>query len=109
MPGEQYDCFLVQFTNNVIYDIASALYHAVRLLRSGGVLLTNFWATDFYFHNGLDMGTGAPLYMHWFFTPIQVENLLHQLGLSHSDYQLHVYGNLLAKTAFLMNWPAAAN
>ncbi|HQY91735.1 hypothetical protein [Caldilinea sp.] len=106
VPGEQYDCFLVQFTNNVIYDIASALYHAVRLLRSGGVLLTNFWATDFYFHNGLDMGTGAPLYMHWFFTPIQVENLLHQLGLSHSDYQLRVYGNLLAKTAFLMNWPA---
>ena len=77
----------------------------LRLLRPGGVLLTNFWCTDFYFHNGLDMGTGAPLYMHWFFTPIQVENLLCALGLGCNDYTLAVYGNLLAKTAFLMNMP----
>ncbi len=106
VPGAQYDCFLVQFTNNVIYDITSALYHAIRLLKPGGVLLTNFWCTDFYFADGLDMGTGAPLYMHWFFTPIQVENLLLGLGLVRTDYTLTVYGNLLAKTAFLMNLPA---
>jgi hypothetical protein len=106
VAGEQYDCFLVQFTNNVLYDITSALYHALRLLRPGGVLLTNFWCTDFYFHNGLDMGTGAPLYMHWFFTPIQVENLLRGLSLSGDDFSLRVYGNLLTKTAFLMNLPA---
>lgn len=105
VPGEQYDCFLAQFTNNVIFDIASALYQALRLLRPRGVLLTNFWCTDFYFHNGLDMGTGAPLYMHWFFTPIQVENLLRTLGLGGEDFTLAVYGNLLAKTAFLMNLP----
>jgi SAM-dependent methyltransferase len=106
LPGAQYDCFLLQFTNNVVFDIASALYHALRLLRPGGVLLTNFWCTDFYFHNGLDMGTGAPLYMHWFFTPIQVENLLCGLGLAGEDYTLRIYGNLLTKTAFLMNLPA---
>jgi SAM-dependent methyltransferase len=106
VAGEQYDCFLVQFTNNVIFDIAAALYHALRLLKPGGVLLTNFWCADFYFHNGLDMGTGAPIYMHWFFTPIQVENLLRGLGLNAADFQLRTYGNLLSKTAFLMNWPA---
>ena len=105
-PGEQYDCFLLQFTTNVIYDIESALYHAVRLLRPGGVLLTNFWCTDFYFHKGLDMGTGGALYMHWFFTPIQAQNLLHRLGLGEDDFRLTVYGNLLTKTAFLMNLPA---
>jgi len=105
VPGAQYDCFLMQFTTNVIYDIPSALYHAIRLLKPGGVLLTNFWCTDFYFADGLDMGTGAPLYMHWFFTPLQVENLLLGLGLERSDYTLEVYGNLLAKTAFLMNLP----
>lgn len=105
ISGEQYDCFLVQFTNNVIFDIASALYHALRLLKPGGVLLTNFWCTDFYFHNGLDMGTGAPLYMHWFFTPIQVQNMLRGLGLTSGDFHLQVYGNLLSKTAFLMNLP----
>jgi hypothetical protein len=32
VPGEQYDCFLMQFTTNVIFDIRSALYHALRLL-----------------------------------------------------------------------------
>ena len=105
VAGEQYDCFLVQFTANVIYDIESALYHAIRLLKPGGVLLTNFWCTDFYFADGLDMGTGAPLYMHWFFTPIQVENLLLGLGLGRRDYTLEIYGNLLTKTAFLMNLP----
>jgi hypothetical protein len=35
--------------------------------------------------------------MHWFFTPVQVENLLHEVGLTPADYQLTVYGNLLAK------------
>ncbi len=106
VAGDQYDCFLVQFTNNVLFDITVALYHAIRLLKPGGVLLTNFWCTDFYFHNGLDMGTGAPLYMHHWFTPIQVENLLRGLGLGQADYQLQIYGNLLSKTAFLMNFPA---
>ena len=105
VPGAQYDCFLLQFTNNVIFDITSALFHAIRLLKPGGVLLTNFWCTDFYFHNGLDMGTGAPLYMHWFFTPIQVENLLRGVGLAGDDFALRCYGNLFAKTAFLMNLP----
>lgn len=106
VASDQYDCFLMQFTTNVLYDIDAALYHALRLLKPGGVLLTNFWTTDFYFHNGLDMGTGAPLYMHHFFTPIQVENLLRGLGLTESNIQLHNYGNLLSKTAFLMNLPA---
>ena len=106
VAGDQYDCFLVQFTTNVLYDIEAALYHALRLLKPGGVLLTNFWTTDFYFADGLDMGTGAPLYMHHFFTPIQVENLLHKVGLGDADYQIRTYGNLLTKTAFLMNLPA---
>lgn len=106
VPGEQYDCFLLQFTNNVIFDILAALYQAVRLLKPGGVLLTNFWCTDFYFADGLDMGTGAPLYMHWFFTPIQVENLLRETELDENDYQVSIYGNLLARSAFLMSLPA---
>ena len=106
VASDQYDCFLVQFTTNVLFDIEAALYHAIRLLKPGGVLLTNFWTTDFYFHNGLDMGTGAPLYMHHWFTPIQVENLLRKLSLTDGNYQLLSYGNLLTKTAFLMNLPA---
>lgn len=106
VPGDTYDCFVNQFTTAVIYDIDAALYHAVRLLKPGGVLLINFWCVDFYLHRGLDMGTGAPLYMHHWFTPIQVDDMLLRLGLNADDYALTVYGNLLTRMAFLLNLPA---
>jgi hypothetical protein len=52
------------------------------------------------------MGTGAPLYMYWWFTPIQIADMLHRLGLAEADYMLDIYGNLLSRMAFLLNWPA---
>jgi SAM-dependent methyltransferase len=104
--GEVYDCFVNQFTTCVIYDIEAALYHAIRLLKPGGVLLINFWCVDFYLHRGLDMGTGAPLYMYHWFTPIQVQNLFRRLGLGDADLQVKIYGNLLTRMAFLLNIPA---
>jgi SAM-dependent methyltransferase len=106
VPDDIYDCFVNQFTSAVIYDIEAALYHAVRILKPGGVLLINFWCVDFYLHRGLDMGTGAPLYMYWWFTPIQVENMLRRLVLTEADYQVEICGNLLTRMAFLMNLPA---
>jgi SAM-dependent methyltransferase len=106
VASDSYDCFVNQFTTAVIYDIEAALYHAVRILKPGGVLLINFWCVDFYLHRGLDMGTGAPLYMHWWFTPIQVQNLLRGLGLGDDDFSVTIYGNLLTRMAFLMNLPA---
>lgn len=108
VAGEQYDCFVNQFTTTVIYDIAAFLYHSIRLLKPGGVLLINFWCVDFYLHRGLDMGTGAPLYMHHWFTPIQVENLLRRVGLGEKDFSVKIYGNLLTRLAFLLNEPAQA-
>jgi glycosyltransferase involved in cell wall biosynthesis len=104
--GDTYDCFVNQFTMHVIYDVDAALYHSVRLLKPGGVLLVNFPCVDYYFRNGLDMGTGAPLFMYWWFTPIQVENLLRRLGLTESDYQLRIYGNLFTRIAYQLNVPA---
>jgi SAM-dependent methyltransferase len=106
VPGERYDCFVNQFTTAVVYDVEAALYHAIRLLKPGGVLLINFWSVDFYFHRGLDMGTGGCMYMHWWFTPMQVGDLLHRLALSEHDYTLEIYGNLLTRFAFLVNLPA---
>jgi hypothetical protein len=70
------------------------------------VLLINFWCVDYYLHRGLDMGTGGPMYMHWWFTPIQVIELLHRLKLTERDFSLEIYGNLLARMAFLLNLPA---
>ena len=106
LPGDSYDCFINQFTTHLIYDIEAALFHAVRILKAGGVLLINFPCVDYYFPRGLDMGTGEPLFMYWWFTPIQVENLFRQVGLGEGDYALAVYGNLFTRIAYQLNIPA---
>ena len=106
VPGDVYDCFVNQFTTCVIYDIDAFVYHSLRLLKPGGVLLINFWCVDFYLHRGLDMGTGGSLYMYHWFTPIQVENLFRRFGLTEADFRVEVYGNLLTRQAFLLNLPA---
>ena len=106
LPADRYDCFINPFTMHLIYDVEAALYHSVRILKPGGVLLVNFPCVDYYFHRGLDMGTGRPLFMFWWFTPIQVDNLLRRVGLASSDYQSTVDGNLFARVAYQMNMPA---
>ena len=39
VPSDHYDCFVNQFTTHLIYDVEAALYHSIRLLKPGGVLL----------------------------------------------------------------------
>jgi hypothetical protein len=46
------------------------------------------------------------MYMHHWFTPIQVENLFRGLNLTDADYRVEIYGNLLTRMAFLLNLPA---
>jgi GT2 family glycosyltransferase/SAM-dependent methyltransferase len=106
VPSDSYDCFVVPNTTHVIADIESALHHAVRILRPGGILLVNFPCVDYYFPTGLDMGTGAPLFVHWWFTPIQVDNVLRRIGLGGADYQLEIFGNLFTRIAYQLNVPA---
>lgn len=107
IPADSYDCFVNQFTMHVIYDVEAALYHSIRILKPGGVLLVNFPCVDYYFPTGLDMKTGRPLFLHHWFTPIQVEDLLHRVGLTSRDYELTVFGNLFARVAYQMNIPSA--
>ena len=106
VPSDRYDCFVNQFTIHLIYDVEAALYHSIRILKPGGVLLINFPCVDYYFPRGLDMGTGEPLYLYWWFTPIQVENYLRRAGLAEGDYTLVCYGNLFTRIAYQMNLPA---
>jgi SAM-dependent methyltransferase len=106
VEADQYDCFVNQFTMTVVFDVEAALYHAIRILKPGGVLLVNFGCVDYFLHQGLDMGTGAPLYMHHWFTPLQVEDTLRRLGLGADDYKMNVYGNLATRIAFQMNIPS---
>lgn len=105
VPAKTYDCVVVPFTAHLIYDIEAALYHGVRILKPGGVLLINFPCVDYNFANGLDMGTGRPLFVFWWFTPLQVENLLRRIGLAAGDFELCVDGNLFARIAYQANMP----
>jgi SAM-dependent methyltransferase len=106
VPSERYDCFVNQFTMHLLYDAEAALYHAIRILKPGGVLLINFSCVDYYFPRGLDMGTGAPLFVYRWYTPIQVENLFRSLSLGPKDYSLSTCGNLFTRIAYQMNMPA---
>lgn len=106
VEAEQFDCFLIPFVMTVVHDVEAALYHAIRILRPGGTLLVNFGCVDYYLHGGLDMGTGAPLHMFHWFTPIEVENLFRRLDLTDDDYSLEVFGNLFTRMAFQLNLAA---
>ena len=106
VPSDRYDCFVNQFTMHLIYDTEAALYHSIRILKPGGVLLINFSCVDYYFPRGLDMGTGEPVFLYRWYTPIQVENLLRRLNLRSEDYTLDIYGNLFTRIAYQMNMPA---
>lgn len=106
LPGDTYDCFINPFTMHHIYDVEAALYHSIRVLRPGGVLLVNFPCVEYYCHRGLDMGTGKPLFMFWWFTPIQVENLFRRVGLQGGEYQARIDGNLFTRVAYQMNMPS---
>lgn len=106
LPAEQFDTIVAPFTMHMIYDVEAALHHAVRLLAPGGVLLVNFTCVDYYYPAGVDMGTGRPLFVFWWFTPIHVENLLRSAGLAPSDFTLQIDGNLFARVAHQVNLPA---
>ena len=103
---DTYDCFVNQFTMHLIYDLDSALYHSLRILKPGGALLVNFPSVEYCFARGLDMGTGAPLFVFWQFTALQVENLLRRAGLTDGDFEVELYGNLFTRIAYQMNMPA---
>ena len=106
VPSDRYDCFVNQFTMHLIFDAEAALFHAIRILKPGGVLLINFSCVDYYFPRGLDMGTGEPFFLYRWYTPIQVENFFRSLNLRLEDYSLRIYGNLFTRIAYQMNMPA---
>lgn len=106
VPSDRYDCFINQFTMHLIYDAQAALYHSIRVLKPGGILLINFSCVDYYFSCGLDMGTGEPMFVYHSFTPIQVENMLRSLDLRADNYTIDVNGNLFTRIAYQMNMPA---
>ena len=91
VPFNSYDCFVMTQTLPFIFDVKSAVKHALQLLKPGGVLLitvpgiTRISTSD------------AVRYGHyWAFTAQSIEKLF-----SNYDYSITQYGNVASAKAFL--------
>lgn len=99
VPSERYDLFLMQFTFHMLERDLDALYHCLRILRSGGVLLCNFPAIGGYFPNG-QSANGYRSYVYRWYTPVAVEKLLSLMGLATEDCEMRINGNWFARLAY---------
>jgi peptidoglycan/xylan/chitin deacetylase (PgdA/CDA1 family) len=94
IADDTYDCFILTQTLGVIYDVAGALRHAVRILKPGGVLLCTLPAAGrISYEEGLDGD-------YWRFTEASVRRLFAEV-LPPGTFEVNGYGNVLACTAFL--------
>jgi SAM-dependent methyltransferase len=106
VPSDQFDCFVNQFTIHIIYDFRAALYHSIRILKPGGVLLINFPCRSGYPANGIPLGNGNSAHVYWWFTPRLVESVCMDLGIDEAHRRLQTYGNYFALTAYMAGIPA---
>jgi SAM-dependent methyltransferase len=106
VPSDQFDCFVNQFTIHIIYDFREALYHSIRLLKPGGVLLINFPCRSGYPVNGIPLGSGHSAHVYWWFTPCLVEAVCAELGIDDAHRQLRTYGNFFALAAYMAGIPS---
>jgi peptidoglycan/xylan/chitin deacetylase (PgdA/CDA1 family)/SAM-dependent methyltransferase len=94
LAADTYDCFILTQTLGVIYDVAGALRHAVRVLKPGGVLLCTLPAAGRISHEeGLDGD-------YWRFTEGSVRRLFGEV-LTADAFDVEGHGNVLTGAAFL--------
>ena len=92
--ANSYDCFILTQTLGVIFDVAGAVRHAVRMLKPGGVLLCTVPASGrISYEEGLDGD-------FWRFTEASVRRLFSAV-LPPEAVAITGHGNVLAGTAFL--------
>ena len=89
-----FDCFLVTQTLQLIYDTRSAIAHAHRILRPGGVLLATVPSVS-------RIALGPAFVDHWRFTSASCARLFGEyFGAEHVT--VAAQGNVLACIAFLL-------
>ena len=106
VPSNQFDCFVNQFTMHIIYDFRAALYHSIRILKPGGVLLVNFPCRSGYPAKGIPLGSGQHAHIYWWFTPYLVETVCGELGIDEAHRELNTYGNYFALAAYMAGIPS---
>jgi SAM-dependent methyltransferase len=96
LASGQYDCFILTQTLHIIYDIRSALRHAARLLKPGGVLLCTIPALSRvnYEDGGLERGD------YWRLTQAAVLELFSEV-FSDEAVRVDTFGNVRMCAAFL--------
>jgi SAM-dependent methyltransferase len=94
LPAEQFDCFILTQTLQLIFDTAAALEHAHRILRPGGVLLATV--------PSVSRIIPATKYAmdYWRFTVASCTSLFERT-FGPGQVQVHSYGNVTSAIAFL--------
>jgi SAM-dependent methyltransferase len=106
VPSDQFDCFVNQFTMHIMYDFRAALYHSIRILKPGGMLLINFPCRSGYPVNGIPLGSGQSAHVYWWFTPCLVQTVLAEVGIDEHHRQVQTYGNYFALAAYMAGIPS---
>jgi glycosyltransferase involved in cell wall biosynthesis len=92
--SEIFDCFILTETLNFIFDTRSALFHSLRILKPGGVLLATVTALD---RVSYETGPDAD---YWRFTEASLRRLLAEI-VPLGSFEVKPFGNLKACTAYL--------
>jgi SAM-dependent methyltransferase len=95
IPSDTYDCFILTQTLQFIYDLRSAISHAHRILRPGGVLLATVPAVSRLPREN------EGVIDYWRFT-IPSCTLLFGEAFEPSRVRVRSYGNVLTASAFLL-------
>lgn len=95
IPDAQYDCFVLTQTLHLVYDVAGALSHALRVLKPGGSLLVTVPSVSRSMpgEGGIDAD-------YWRFTEASMRRLFAE-RLPLDAFAVTVYGNAAAAAAFL--------
>ena len=94
IPSDQFDCFVLTQTLQLIYDTKAAIAHAHRILRPGGVLLVTVPTVSRI------AGRSGSLTDYWRFTVASCTSLFGEV-FGAAQITVRSYGNVLTAIAFL--------
>ena len=95
VPAQSFDCVILTQTLGLIYDVRAALANVHRSLKPGGVLLCTVPASGRISYEGPALDGDF-----WRFTEASVRQLFAEV-FPVDGFEVRVYGNVLARTAFL--------
>jgi SAM-dependent methyltransferase len=99
LPDAAFDCIVFTQTLHLVYDVETALRQLRRALKPGGALLLTVPGVSM-----IEEGVWGPLWC-WSFTEASARRLFRDV-FGEPNFEIRVYGNVLAATAFLQGLAA---